>query len=104
MAEFVKVADLADVPPGEIALVDFQGEEVGLANVNGTIYAFSDTCTHMAGRLSQGLLEDAIVTCPFHGGRFDVTNGEAVAAPPTDKLTTYRVQVNSQGEIELSAP
>ena len=103
MADFVKVADLAEVPPGEITLVDFQGDEVALANVNGTIYAFSDTCTHMAGRLSQGLLDGAIVTCPFHGGQFDVTSGEAVAAPPTEKLTTYRLQVNDGGEIQISA-
>ena len=103
MAERVKVADLADVPPGEMTLVDFRGEAVTLANVNGTIYAFSDACTHMAGRLSQGLLEGAIATCPLHGGQFDVTSGEAMAAPPTEKLTTYRVQVNDGGEILVSA-
>ena len=104
MADFVKVADLADVPPGEVTLVDFQGEGVALANVNGTIYAVSDTCTHMAGRLSQGMLEEQIVTCPFHRGQFDVTSGEAVTGPPTKKLTTYRVQVNAGGEIQLAAP
>ncbi len=104
MSDFVKVADLADVPPGEMTLVDFQGEEVVLANVNGTIYAFSDACTHMAGRLSQGLLEDTIVTCPFHAGRFDVTSGEAVSPPPKERLTVYRVHVNDGGEIHLLAP
>lgn len=104
MADFVKVADLADVPQGEVTLVDFQGGEVALANMNGTIYAFSDTCTHMAGRLSQGLLEEQIVTCPSHGGQFDITSGEAVTEPPTEKLTTYRVQVNDGGEIQLAAP
>lgn len=55
MADFVKVADLAEVPPGEMTRVDFQGEPVALANVDGTIYEFSDSCTHMAGDLSQGL-------------------------------------------------
>ncbi|MCH8064577.1 MAG: non-heme iron oxygenase ferredoxin subunit [Chloroflexi bacterium] len=104
MADFVKVADLADVPQGEVTLVDFQGGEVALANMNGTIYAFSDSCTHMAGRLSQGLLEEQIVTCPSHGGQFDITSGEAVTEPPTEKLTTYRVQVNDGGEIQLAAP
>ena len=103
MAEFIKVADIAEVPSGEMLLVDLEGEEVALANVTGTIYAVSDTCTHMAGRLCQGMLEDNIATCPFHGGQFDVTNGEAVTAPPTEKLTTYRVQVNDGGEIRLAA-
>ena len=103
MADFVKVADLAEVPPGEMLLVDFHGDEVAVANVNGTIYAFSETCSHMGGRLSQGLLEEQIVTCPLHGGQFDVTSGEAVNEPPTQALTTYRVQVNDGGEIQLAA-
>lgn len=102
MADFVKVADLAEVPPGEMTLVDFQGEPVALANVDGTIYAFSDSCTHMAGDLSQGLLEGAVVTCPLHRGQFDVTTGEVVAAPPVETLSTYQVQVSDGGEIQLS--
>ena len=104
MAEFIKVADIAEVPPGEMLLVDFQGDGVALVNVNGAIYAMSDTCTHMGGRLSQGMLEDTIATCPLHRGQFDVTTGEAVSEPPTEKLTTYPVQVNGGGEIHLAAP
>ncbi len=104
MADFVKVADLAEVPPGEMLLVDVQGEEVALANVNGTIYAFDDTCTHMGGRLCQGLLEDTTVTCPFHDGQFDATTGEELGWPGEEKLTTYRVQVNDGGEIHVAAP
>ena len=102
MADLVKVADLADVPPGEIVLVDFQGNAVALANLNGTIYAFSDECTHMAGRLSQGMLENTVATCPLHRGQFDVSNGAVVAAPPTETLPTYDVQVSPAGEILLS--
>lgn len=103
MADFVKVADLVEVPPGEMLLVDLQGEELALANVNGTIYAIADTCSHMGGRMCQGMLEDTIATCPFHGGKFDVTTGEAVAEPAEEKLTTYLVQVNDGGEIYVAA-
>ena len=102
MTDFVKVADLTEVPPGEMTLVDFQGEPVALANVDGTIYAFSDSCTHMAGDLSQGLLEGAVVTCPLHRGQFDVTSGDVVAAPPTETLLTFQVRVSDGGEIRLS--
>ena len=104
MPDFVKVADLSEVPAGEMLLVDFQGEEVALANVDGTIYAIADTCTHMGGRLCQGMLEDTIATCPFHGGKFDVTTGEAVAEPAEEKLATYLVQVNDNGEIQVANP
>jgi nitrite reductase/ring-hydroxylating ferredoxin subunit len=99
MSDFVKVADLAEVPPGEMVLVDVSGEEVALANVDGAIYAVSDTCTHMAGRLSQGMLEGAIATCPLHSGQFDVRTGEVVSEPPDEPLPCYRVEVNDAGEI-----
>lgn len=104
MPDFVKVADLSEVPAGEMLLVDFQGEEVALANVDGTIYALADTCTHMGGRLSQGLLEDTTVTCPLHAGQFDATTGEAVTGPPDEKLATYLVQVTDNGEIQVANP
>ena len=104
MPDFVKVADLSEVPPGEMLLVDFQGDEVALANVNGTIYAIADTCTHMGGRLCQGMLEDAIATCPSHGGKFDVRTGEVVGPPPEENIACYPVQVTDGGEIQLAAP
>jgi nitrite reductase/ring-hydroxylating ferredoxin subunit len=104
MTDLVKVANVADVPPGEMLLVDVNGDEVALANVQGTIYAISDECTHMGGRLSQGLLEGTVITCPLHSGQFDVVTGEVVGEPPDEPLTCYRVQVSDSGEIFVAAP
>jgi nitrite reductase/ring-hydroxylating ferredoxin subunit len=103
MTELVKVASLTDVPPGEMLLVDVNGAEVALANVNGTIYAIGDECTHMGGRLSQGLLEDTVVTCPLHSGQFDVATGAVVSEPPDEPVACYRVEVNN-GEIFVATP
>ena len=93
MAEFVRVAGRGDVPAGEMLIVEIEGEEVVLANVNGEIYAFGGECTHRGGPLGEGLLEGDEVECPFHQGRFNVKTGEAVQEPPTDPIPTYQVQV-----------
>ena len=103
MADFVKVADLSEVPPGEMLLVDLEGDEVALANVDGTVYAIGDACTHMGGRLSQGLLEGTTVTCPLHAGQFNVATGAVVTGPPDEHVRCYRVQVNESGEILVAA-
>ncbi len=103
MNDDAKVADLADLPPGDMLLVDFEGVGVALANVDGTIYAFDDACTHMGGRLSQGMLEDGAVICPLHRGRFDVATGAVLSPPPTENLACYRVDVNEMGEIRVAA-
>jgi nitrite reductase/ring-hydroxylating ferredoxin subunit len=50
MAEFVRVAGRGDVPAGEMLIVEVEGEEIVLANVDGQIYAFGNECTHAAAR------------------------------------------------------
>ena len=93
MAEFVRVAGRGDVPAGEMLIVEVEGEEIVLANVDGEIYAFGGECTHKGGPLGEGLLEGDEVECPFHQGRFNVKTGEAVQEPPTEPIPTYQVQV-----------
>ena len=93
MAEFVRVAGVSDVPAGEMLIVEIEGEEIVLANVDGQIYAFGNGCTHRGGPLGEGLLEGDEVECPFHQGRFNVKTGEAIQEPPTEPVPTYRVQV-----------
>ena len=94
MAEFVRVAGRGDVPAGEMLIVEIEGEEIVLANVDGQIYAFGNGCTHRGGPLGEGLLEDDEVECPFHQGRFNVKTGDAVQEPPTEPVPTYEVQVD----------
>ena len=94
MAEFVRVAGRGDVPAGEMLIVEVEGEEMVLANVDGQIYAFGNGCTHRGGPLGEGLLEGDEVECPFHQGRFNVKTGEAVQEPPTEPVPTYEVQVD----------
>ena len=94
MAEFVRVAGRGDVPAGEMLIVEIEGEEIVLANVDGQIYAFGNGCTHRGGPLGEGLLEGDEVECPFHQGRFNVKTGEAVQEPPTDPIPTYQVQMD----------
>ena len=93
MAEFVRVAGVSDVAAGEMLIVQVDGDDIVLANVDGEIYAFGGECTHRGGPLGEGLLEGDEVECPFHQGRFNVKTGEAVQEPPTEPIPTYQVQL-----------
>jgi len=93
MPEFVRVASVDEVPPGEMKIVEVAGEDVVLANVDGQIYAIGGTCTHRGGPLGEGVLAGDVVECPFHGGQFNVRTGEVVGPPPTEPVQTYTVQV-----------
>ncbi len=94
MVEFVRVASAGDIPPGEMMIVEMEGEEIVIANVGGEFYAFQNECTHRGGPLGEGILTGEVVECPFHAGQFNVKTGEVVAAPPSNPIATYAVQVD----------
>ena len=79
--EATYVASLAEIPPGRMFYTEIDGLPIALANVDGTIYAFSDSCRHEGGPLSAGVLIDDTVTCPWHGWTYSVRTGKAIVPP-----------------------
>jgi nitrite reductase/ring-hydroxylating ferredoxin subunit len=78
---FARAARVSDIPAGTIRQVLVADKSVALANVQGRFYAISDVCLHQGGPLGEGELADTVVTCPWHGWQFDVTNGKVVQNP-----------------------
>src|SRR2546426_6813357 len=81
MVTFVRVASARDLPPGEGRVVVVQGHPVALFNVDGRFYAVSNVCLHRGGPIGEGMLDDAVVTCPNHGWEYDVRTGTNLANP-----------------------
>ena len=78
---FVKVAETSEIPRGQTKVVKLAEKEVLIANVNDIYYAIENSCTHMHGDLSKGMLDGNLVTCPKHKAKFDVTSGKVVSGP-----------------------
>ena len=81
MADFVTVAKVEDIPPGNSRTVEVNGILLALFNVNGTFYALDNTCPHAGGPLGEGTLTGDIVECPWHGWQFNVRTGERLENP-----------------------
>lgn len=101
MAEFVAVAKAEELPPGHKMCVIVKGRRVALFNVDGTVYAIDDTCSHAEASLSEGELYGDVVVCPRHGARFNVRTGAALSLPAWAPVATYRVKVED-GEIKVA--
>lgn len=71
------------VEPGVITVVDIDGTAVAIVNVGGQMHAFDDECSHRSCPLSEGGLEESIVTCPCHKSRFDIRTGAVLNGPAT---------------------
>ncbi len=100
--EFVRVAAVSEIAPGDMKMVDVGAEQVLLVNVEGTIHACDDVCTHSYASLSEGDLYGVEVVCPLHGALFNVTTGEAVTPPAEDPLRLFQVRI--EGDDILVGP
>jgi 3-phenylpropionate/trans-cinnamate dioxygenase ferredoxin subunit len=94
MPEFVRVAAVSDLRGGR-RLLDIDGRAVALFNVEGTIYAIDDVCTHDGGPLADGELDGCEIVCPRHGARFDVRTGAVLCMPAFEPVKTHEVKVDN---------
>jgi nitrite reductase/ring-hydroxylating ferredoxin subunit len=79
MAQEYKLKDLTSITikPGEKQEVEVEGVEGGkvlLTNFRGKVTALGSKCTHYGAPLIKGILtEDGRITCPWHGGKAQLT-------------------------------
>ena len=78
MSKFTEVAKIEELKSETMKMVIAEGREILLARVGDKYYAVDNRCPHIKGDLSQGKLEGTVVTCPLHGSRFDISNGQVV--------------------------
>jgi nitrite reductase/ring-hydroxylating ferredoxin subunit len=82
-APFTPVLDAVDLPVGAMRRISRGDLDVLLAHTSAGIVATDDRCPHMSAPLSIGELDDCVVACPLHEGRFDLSTGDAVQMPTT---------------------
>ncbi len=89
---FVKAASAGDIKPGQGRTVTINGKDIALFNVNGRFFAIGNTCPHRGGPLGEGELDGDVVTCPWHGWRFNVETGISPVNPAA-KVQRFGVKV-----------
>jgi 3-phenylpropionate/trans-cinnamate dioxygenase ferredoxin subunit len=99
---FAPAARLDALPPGTVlGVVLPDGRRVCLVNVDGTVRALRDECTHQAFPMSAGELRaDGSIECAWHGARFDAATGAVRSGPACDALDVYATRV-VDGVIEV---
>jgi 3-phenylpropionate/trans-cinnamate dioxygenase ferredoxin subunit len=93
MADWVNAVPADKLGPGQHVIVDLDGVDVAVFNVDGEYRAFEDLCTHETLPLSDGPVEDGVITCPHHGAKFCLRSGEALCAPAYEPLTHLPTRV-----------
>ena len=89
----IDVCAVADVPPGHALGADLAGTPICLVNVDGTIHAIHDICSHAKESLAAGWVDGDRIECPRHGAFFSVVTGEALTPPANLPIPTFAVSV-----------
>lgn len=100
MSDWVSVARVEELLPGQWRTVDVDGTRIVVFNIDGEYYAIEDVCTHDGGQLTGGHVEGDQIVCPRHGARFCIRTGVALTAPAYEPTSKFPVQVVN-GEIQV---
>jgi 3-phenylpropionate/trans-cinnamate dioxygenase ferredoxin subunit len=102
-ARRIPVARLEDLAPGTMLMVQVDGTQILLVNLNGDVRATQGVCSHEYFELDKGFLTADTLTCALHLSRFDLLTGEALDPPAELPLQVYPSFVEN-GEIVLELP
>src|SRR6516165_8494671 len=92
MSGWRAVIELDEIWEGDLVTRKVYGIDVLFINIKGEVYAYRDKCPHAGTPLSQGLLEDRVLTCSSHLWQFDLVGalgswsgcfGRGEACPPS---------------------
>lgn len=91
----------SELAEGQMTAVDtVGGMQVLLVRDKGEVFAMANRCNHRGGPLHEGELSDGCVTCPWHGSRFDLRNGDLERGPAASPQPAFETRVrNSRIEI-----
>lgn len=89
---WVRVCAQDELLPGEFKVV-FDGDTpIAVYNIDGSLYAIEDTCTHDGGDLAGGEVFGFEVECPRHGARFDLRTGAVTRPPAYEAIASFPVR------------
>ncbi|MCA9121056.1 MAG: Rieske 2Fe-2S domain-containing protein [Planctomycetaceae bacterium] len=98
MSNWIRIASVEQCPPGSAREFVANDRIVALYNVEGEFHALDGICPHQGGPLGKGNLSGCIVTCPWHGWQFDVTNGQHQTSA---SLLHAKIPVKIEGDSVL---
>jgi 3-phenylpropionate/trans-cinnamate dioxygenase ferredoxin component len=103
MGKWHDVTAEGDIEPGGFALLETDDLTAAVFNVDGTLYAIEDVCTHDGAELAGGPVVGDQVICPRHGARFCLRTGRALTPPAYNAVQTFPVRCQ-HGRVEIELP
>lgn len=98
--EFTPVLAESELLENKPQGVLYKGLPVVLVRQGSRIFALYERCSHMAGPLANGTIEDGSIRCPWHGSRFALEDGSVLEGPATSPQPCFETRI-AGGSIEI---
>jgi 3-phenylpropionate/trans-cinnamate dioxygenase ferredoxin component len=103
MPNWVRVAHIDEIQPGDRLLKEVDGYFIAVFNVDDEFYAIEDVCTHDGGPVAEGELDDYAIECPRHGARFDIRTGKVLSFPAVTPVPALAVKIEADAvHVDIS--
>ncbi|MFW5443621.1 MAG: non-heme iron oxygenase ferredoxin subunit [Methylococcaceae bacterium] len=96
MTDWIDVCAAKALAKSENIIIDVDGTEVAIFNIDGQFYAIEDVCSHDGAEIASGALDGDEIVCPRHGARFCVKTGAVKCAPAYEDIDTFPVRVENE--------
>ena len=73
-----KIAAAADVAADKVLKTSANSTSVLVAKVDDQYCAIANKCPHLGLPMAKGKLDNGVLTCPFHGSKFEMCTGKNV--------------------------
>ena len=100
ISEFIKCAEVADIPEEGVIALNVAGHSIALAKSNDKIFAVDNRCPHMGYPLNRGSVQDGILICHWHHAMFDLASG-CTFHPFADDVQAYPIDVR-EGSVYVN--
>jgi nitrite reductase (NADH) small subunit len=93
MAVFYRVCGVGELPAeGTAKEFTVDGRGLCVAHAEGALSAMDNECPHRGAPLSEGMIEEGRVVCPWHAWAFDLRTGRAEHSED-DGVQIYEIKV-----------
>ncbi len=71
-----KIANSSDISASGVTKVSAGGKSLIVSQKDGKYCAIVNKCPHLGLPLAKGKVANGVITCPFHGSKFDLCSGK----------------------------
>jgi len=101
--EFTAILPAAELPDETPTKATYGATALVLVRRGDVVHALKDSCSHAGGPLSQGELDGDMISCPWHGSVFRLSDGAVKHGPAGTRQVTYRARISGD-QVEVQGP